>query len=76
MGTPDLLLTIRYRDKTHTLTYAADSEAGRTIGRGDLQRWFGLPAEALINISKAHFTVVFKMCIRDSPTTRSATRLR
>ena len=59
MGTPDLLLTIRYRDKTHTLTYAADSEAGRTIGRGDLQRWFGLPADALINISKAHFTVVF-----------------
>ena len=60
MAIPDLQLTIRYRDQTHALTFAAESGAGRTVGRADLQRWFGLPADALLNISKAHFTVVFK----------------
>ncbi len=58
MGTPDLQLTIRYRDQTHTLAFAA-ATTGRTIGRADLQRWFRLPADALIHISKAHFTVTF-----------------
>ena len=58
MGTPDLLLTIRYRDKTHALAFAA-ATTNRTIGRADLQRWFDLPVDALLNISKAHFTIVF-----------------
>ena len=58
MGTPDLLLTIRYRDKTHALAFAA-ATTNRTIGRADLQRWFDLPGDALLNISKAHFTIVF-----------------
>jgi len=58
MDTPDLQLTIRYRDQTHALTFAA-AETGRTIGRADLQRWFDLSGDALLNISKAHFTLVF-----------------
>ena len=58
MGTPDLQLTIRYRDQTYALAFAA-AATSRTIGRADLQRWLSLPVDALLNISKAHFTIVF-----------------
>ena len=59
MDTPDLQLTIRYRDKTHVLSVAAAPDQPWALGRADFQRWFDLPADSLLSISKNHFSVVF-----------------
>lgn len=59
MNLPDLQVTIRYRDRTQTLAVAAAPGSAQTIGRADLQGWFGLPGNALRNISKSHLAIVF-----------------
>ena len=60
MSLADLELTIRYRDKIHILPFSADSVLPQTFGRADFQRWFGLPGDALLNISKTHFSVAYQ----------------
>lgn len=57
--TPELQLTIRYRERRHTLRYPAVPGLAQTIGRADLQGWLGLPADSLRNISKVHFAIVY-----------------
>jgi len=56
---PDLQLTIRYRDRTHVLSVAAVPNQPQSFGRADFQRWFALPADALLSVSKKHFSVIF-----------------
>ena len=59
MTIPDLQLTIRYRDRTHVLSVAAVPNQPQSFGRADFQRWFALPADALLSVSKKHFSVIF-----------------
>lgn len=59
MTPPELLLTIRYRDREHRLRFAGLPGATLTVGRRDFHTWFRLPANALLNISKEHFTLVY-----------------
>ena len=59
MDLPDLQLTIRYRDKTHVLSVAAEPDRPQSFGRADFQRWFDLPTDSLLSISKKHLSVVF-----------------
>jgi len=57
---PELLLTIRYRDREHRLRFAGLPGAKMTVGRRDLHNWFRLPANTLLNVSKEHFTLVYE----------------
>lgn len=59
MSMPELQVTLRYRDQTHVLAVAAVPDTPQTIGRAQLQQWFGLSSDTLLNISKAHCSVVY-----------------
>ncbi len=60
MSAADLQLTIRYREWTHLLVVPAVPGAPQAIGRGALQRWFGLSGDDLRHISKHHLDILFR----------------
>ena len=66
MTIPDLQLTIRYRDRTHVLSVAAVPNQPQSFGRADFQRWFALPADALLSVCLLY----------TSPSPRDRTRSR
>lgn len=60
MSAANLQLTIRYREAAYLLVVPATAGTTQTIGRGDLQRWLGLPGDALRNISKSHLDILYR----------------